>query len=126
MRPVHIGNLEFRASGTPPSNYENRKITASIFFRASGLLPPRRRRTVLPVLGHAPQITLALGGLIGRHRHEVPMFDSKLVPKTYSDIFTKLTTCSCSANTSWTVMHHPHQNHCLTCRDRNEPHRVRT
>ena len=37
------------------------------FIRGSGLLPTYRHRTVLPVLGHTPQITLALGGLIGRH-----------------------------------------------------------
>ena len=37
------------------------------FIRGSGLLPTYRHRTVLPVLDHTPQITLALGGLIGRH-----------------------------------------------------------
>ena len=39
----------------------------SALIRCSGLLPTYQHRTVLPVLGHTPQITLALGGLIGRH-----------------------------------------------------------
>ena len=35
------------------------------FIRGSGFLPTYWRRTALLVLGHTPQITLALGGLIG-------------------------------------------------------------
>jgi hypothetical protein len=42
-------------------------LTVCTFIRGSGLLPTYRHRTVLPVLDPTPQITLALGGLIGRH-----------------------------------------------------------
>ena len=51
--------MELRLMGPNP--------VAGTFVRGSGLLPTYRHRTVLPVLGHTPQITLALGGLIGRH-----------------------------------------------------------